>query len=145
MKHIKHLEQNVEYSPDLLWELLNENPLSKDNDFYLFIGKDDFKEDKGGLYKKTLYIERMVRITPDQNSIQSMKGMELRARFQFDSKLYHIWITKDIRDEVEGKGSDEMDDIIVDLISKYKKENVADKHGKEVFNDVISRKDIYNL
>lgn len=145
MKHIKHLEQNVEYSPDLLWELLNENPLSKDNDFYLFIGKDDFKEDKGGLYKKTLYIERMVRITPDQNSIQSMKGMELRARFQFDSKLYHIWITKDIRDEVEGKGSDDMDDIIVDLISKYKNENVADKHGKAVFNDVISRKDIYNL
>lgn len=145
MKHIKYFEQKIEYTADLLWELLNENPLNADNDFYLFIGKNEFKETENGLYKKSLNIERMVRITPDEESIAAMRGMSMRARFQNDSKLYHIWITKDIRDEVEDKDSDDMDEIIVDLIDKYKNDNIADEHGGAVLNDIITRKDIYNL
>ena len=145
MKHVKEFENSE--NVDFLADLIKENPLSKDNDFYMFIGKPDFTETENGLYKKTTYIENMVRITPDENSIHSANLLHIRVKFQTDSYVYHIWLPKDIRSEVEGKGSVSMDDYIIELINKYKQKG-SDEQGKKVFNDVKQRrKDInnYNL
>lgn len=142
MKYIKTYEnknkdiENVE----LLDDLLKENPLSKDNDFYIFIGHDDFKETEDGLYKKTLDIENMVRIQPDMQSLTAMKFLPLRVRFQPNSELYHIWLPIELRNEIEGKSSSMLDDYLVDLINKYKIKGIDDK-GRETTRDVIKRRE----
>jgi len=139
MKHLKTFEARwkPEEQVDLFAELLNENPLSEDNDFYMFIAKDTFKEAKGGLYKKTLEIENMVRMTPDVQSIMASKGLEMRAMVQIDSKLYHIWLPKDIRSMVEGKGTN-LESWIVDLIDKYKMRGTTEE-GKKIYRNVVDR------
>ncbi len=145
MKYLKNFESKSE-NIDLLKDLFDENPLKDTYDFYLFIGKYEFEEAEGGLYKKTLVIENMVRITPDEKSINAANGLSLRARFQIDSKLYHVWLPKEMRDQVEGKGSS-IEPWLVDLIDKHKMLG-SDEHGKKVYKDVLQRKeDIkkYNL
>ena len=143
MKHIKKFEdtENV----DFLDDLIRENPLSKDNDFYMFIGKPDFIETEKDSYKKSIYIENMVRITP--NSVGAMKGLEMRKMFQHDVQLYHIWLPKELEDDVSGKGSNRIEPWLVDLIDTHKRKG-TDEHGKKVLKDVRQRnKDIekYNL
>ena len=103
----------------------------------MFIAKDTFKEAKGGLYKKTLEIENMVRMTPDVQSIMASKGLEMRAMVQIDSKLYHIWLPKDIRSMVEGKGTN-LESWIVDLIDKYKMRGTTEE-GKKIYRNVVDR------
>jgi phage head maturation protease len=144
MKHIKTFEtkedekKKEKYQVELFAELLNENPLNEDHDFYMFIAKESFTEEKGGLYKKTIEIENMVRMTPDIQSIMASKGLEMRARFQHDSYIYHIWLPKELREEVEGKGIN-LDPWLVELIDKYKMKG-GDSHGRQVYNDVVDRK-----
>ena len=142
MKHVKEFENNSE-NVDFIADLIKENPLSKDNDFYMFIGRPDFTETENGLYKKTVYIENMVRITPDENSIHSANLLHIRVRFQTDSQLYHIWLPKDLRSEVEGKGTGNMDEYIIELINKYKQKG-TDEHGKQVYRDVKQRREDIN-
>ena len=149
MKHLKTFEakQSTEEQIELLRDLLMENPQYETHDFYIFIGRNDFKEAEGGMYKKTLEIENMVKIIPDANSLGAMSGLEMRARVQTDSKLYHIWLPKEVEEEISGKGSESIEPWLVDLIDKHKGSG-TDKQGKAVYNDVRQRKsDIgkYNL
>jgi len=139
MKHVKTFEsKGMEEQIELLAELLAENPLSEDHDFYMFIAKENFTEAKGGLYKKTIAIENMVRMTPDAQSIVAANGLEKRVMFQHDSGLYHVWLPVELRDEVEGNGTN-LDPWLVDIIDKYKMKG-SDAHGRQVYNNVIDRK-----
>lgn len=155
MKHIKKFEINKEEEKekkekedlDLLRDLINENPLSVDNDFYIFIGRDGFKDAGKGLYKKSLEIENMVRISDNMNSIFAMKGLDMRSRLQSDSTLYHIWLPKELRSDIEGKGSNNIEDYMIDIIDKYKMRGTTDE-GKRITREVKQRrKDIgkYNI
>lgn len=146
MKHVKTYENKAEEERlkkeqeniDILDDLLKTNPLHKDNDFYIFIASDKFIETKNGLYKKYLDIEKMVRITPDSESLGAMQGLQMRARFQSDSKLYHIWLPIEFRDQIENKGTNSMDDYMIDLINKYKKYG-SDDQGRKAVKDVKQR------
>lgn len=143
MKHLKKFENTSDDEQvDLLNDLINENPLHEDNDFYIFIGKDEFKENKDGSYRKTIEIERMVKIEADLSSIGAMNGLTLRSRFQSNSKLYHIWLPKELEDQISGKGSNQMDEWLVDLINKYKNER-TDEQGKKTLRDVKNRRDAF--
>jgi len=138
MKHLKTFEVKKE-DVELLDELINENPINKTHDFYIFIGRDNFIEDKDGLYKKSIDIENMVRILPDSKSIAAMQGLEMRVRFNPESSLYHIWLPKGIEDEVEGKGSNSIEPWLIDLINQHKQKG-SDEHGRKVLKNVIDRK-----
>lgn len=140
MKYLKTFEnKSMEEQIELLNDLINENPLHIDHDFYLFIGKYDFIEDKDNRYRKTLEIERMIKITPDEKSINLMNGLRKRSLFQTDSKLYNIWLPKFMEDDVAFKGSHDLDDNIIEIIDKYKNQG-SDQHGKDVFNNVQQRR-----
>lgn len=143
MKHIKKFESSLNKEEqekrkdqvELTGELLSENPMSKDNDLYIFVGRDDFREDKDGRFTKTLEIENMVKITPE-NAVHTEWGLSMRARFQ-GGKVYHIWLPKELEEEVSGKGSNSIEPFIVDLINKYKQTS-----GKKVDNLDQRLKDI---
>ena len=128
-------------------DVIAENPNYKTHDFYIFIAKDDYREDEDGRYSKTIDIENMVKITPDAQSISAMTGMQLRVRFNPDSTLYHIWLPKGLDQQVEGKGSNSIEPWLVDLINKHKGKG-SDSHGKQVLKDVELRRknvDRYNI
>jgi len=152
MRYIKEFEakktdEDREKDVTLLDDLIKENPISKTHDFYIFIGRDSFIEDKDGLYKKSVEIENMVKITSDKKSISAIQGLEMRARFNPESSLYHIWLPKDLEDEIEGKGSNSIEPWLVDLINKYKQKG-SDDQGRKVFKDVSQRRsdmNTYNL
>lgn len=150
MKHIRTFEANKKNDVDeveLLHNLLMENPNYKTHDFYIFIGRPEFKEEDDGRYRKTIEIEKMVKITPDSASVGAMKGLTIRANFDPNSTLYHIWLPKEIEDEVDDKGSNSIEPWLVDLIDKHKMKG-SDEQGRQVYNDVLQRmKDIdkYNL
>jgi hypothetical protein len=146
MKHLKKFEVS-QNTVDLFKDIYDENPNKDTHDFYMFIAHPDFIETEGGLYKKTIDIENMVRITPDEKSLSAANFLELRARFQNDSTLYHIWLPKELRKEIEGKGSGSIEEWLIDLIDKHKMRG-SDEHGRQVAKDVKRRKeDIekYNL
>ena len=147
MKHIKTFEktwqerqeeEEIKREKDkrkkieLLSDLLTANPLHKTHDFYIFIGRPDFREAKNGMYKKTLEIENMVKITSDIQSIGAMQGLEMRAKFQADSEIYHIWLPKEMKEDISGKGSQSMEPWLVDLINEHKRKG-ADNHGREIY------------
>ena len=139
MKYIKTYEK-LEDS-ELLGDLLSENPLSETHDFYIFLAGEKFEKDENGKYDKKLDIENMVRITP--NSVGAMKGLEMRAKFQQGVRLYHIWLPQEIRDDVEGYGSN-LEPWLVELIDKYKRRGDPTGEGKKVMNDVIQRREDIN-
>ena len=146
MKYLKTFESKTEEKIELLGDLLTENPLSEDHDFYIFLASETFIPVKK-LFKKGLDIENMVRIQADSNSVAAMTMLEMRSRFQQDTKLYHIWLPKELRSEVEGNGGRSLEPWIVELINKYKKRGVDDE-GKRITREVIQRReDIkkYNL
>ena len=142
MKYIKKFESNdkIDDKVELLADLMKENPIHKTHDFYIFIARDDFKETKNGLYKKTIDIENMIRITPDAHSVGAIQGMEMRARFNPESALYNIWLPNEIREDVENKSSNGMEDWLVELINKHKLRG-GDEHGKKVYRDVVNRRE----
>jgi len=131
MKYLKKFEDKE--NDELFQELIDENPLSEDHDFYAFIASDDYKENEDGTYNKTLDIENMVRMTVDTYKYVNM--MNMRTRFQSNSKLYHIWLPKFLRKEVDGKGSGSIPDYIIDIIDKYKL-GKANEKGKRIFQEV---------
>jgi len=152
MKHIKTFEakktkDSTKDDIELLRDLLMENPLYETHDFFIFLAGETFEETEGGLYKKVIDIENMVKITPDENSLAAMQGLTMRSRFQHNTRLYHIWLPKEISEEVEGKGSRSIEPWLLELIDKHKVRG-ADEHGKQVYRDVVQRKkdmDKYNL
>jgi len=146
MKHIKTYESNDEEKArknqekiDILGDLLSENPDYETHDFYAFLASDTFKETKPGLFKKELNIENMVRITPDINSLSSMAGLEIRSRFQPETKLYNIWLPKEAREDIEGNSSSSMEPWLVDLIDKNKKQG-GDDQGKQSYKNAVQRR-----
>jgi hypothetical protein len=140
MKYIKQFEDNKSfYDDDLLKDILDNNPISKDHDFYIFIAKDNFIKDDDGRYTKSLDIERMIKITADKSSISNMQGMQMRVRFQQDSKLYYIWLPKELDEEVEGKSGSQMEPWLIKLIDDNKLE-IGKTEGlsrKAVWDDLI--------
>ena len=53
-------------------------------------------------------------------------------------RLLDIWLPKEFRDDVEGKGIN-LESWIVELIDKYKMKG-SDSHGRQVYRDVVDRK-----
>lgn len=146
MKHIKKFETKDEES-ELLADLISENPMSKTHDFYIFLASDKFEETENGLFKKVLSIENMVRIKGRKQSVGAMQMLQMRAGFQHDAILYHIWLPKEIRKDVEGKGSN-IESWLAELINKYKRRGDPTGEGRQVLQDVQQRReDIkkYNL
>jgi len=112
----------------------------------LFIGRDNFKEVEDGMYKKTLEIENMVKLIPnDMKSLSSVSMMEMRTRFQGgNSKLYTIWLPKYLESEVSGKGTgnypSDLEPWLVDLINKHKIENnKASQEAKDIHKKIVSQ------
>lgn len=93
---------------ELMGELFNENPMFEEHDLYMFVGRDEFKEDDDGRYTKKLEIENMVKIKPDESSLSVGWGLNMRAKFQ-GGKVYHIWLPKGLEDLIEGKGSNSIE------------------------------------
>jgi len=155
MKYIKQFETREEEEKkkrkenlQIFKDLFQENPLSQTHDFYMFIGRSKFIELPDGNYKKSLEIENMVRIKPDQQSLSASNGLSLRVMVQHDdSALYHIWLPKEIRKDVEGKGDHSIEPWLVDLINTHKQKG-SDDHGRQVAKDIKQRRndmDKYNL
>lgn len=115
----------------------NKNPNKETHDFYLFVAKPEFIEEDDGRFRKILGIENMVRITPDQESLGNMKGMQMRAQFT-QQTLYHIWLPKEIREEVEGKGFESIEPWLLELITKHA-EKGSDEYGRDIYKDVSSK------
>jgi len=143
----KTKEEKKKEEIQLLKDLLEENPVNDTHDFYVFAATDKFEEAENGMYKKTLDIENMCRVTGDEEGYSSMKGINLRAMFQDNTKAYHIWLPKDVRSMVEGNGTQNLPSWLNDLIAKNKQHGI-DEHGTQVTKDVKNRrKDMgkYNL
>ena len=151
MKYIQNFEskqdderkKKLEDDIQLLDDLIMENPIHKTHDFYIFLARDEFKKAKKGMYKKTIDIENMVKITADAQSLSAMKGLEMRRNFQGEVQLYHIWLPKEIEEDISGKGSNSIEPWLVDLIDKNKQKG-ADEHGRNVVKDVKQRKNDMN-
>lgn len=142
----RRTKEEMEETVQLLKDVMSENPLHTTYDFYYFVAAEKFEEDEeSGLYKKTIDIENMCRITSDEQGVLSMEGIKMRARFQENSKPYHIWLPKDVRSMVEGNGSQNIEPWLNDLIDKNKQQG-SDKHGKEALKNVKQRRiDIENF
>jgi hypothetical protein len=116
----------------------------------MFVGRDDFREDKDGRYTKTLEIENMVKITPE-NAMSSNFGLGMRAQIQ-GGKVYHIWLPKEMENMVSGKGSNSLEPWLVDLINQHK-QTLSDSKGPKLdvnkrLKDIRDRKndmDKFNL
>ena len=131
MKYLKTFEnKSMEEQIELLNDLINENPLHKDNDFYMFIGRNEFKEDIDGRFRKTLEIERMIKITPDEKSINSMIGLQTRSKFSSDSKLYNIYIPHD-KVEIYNQKIMMVKAPVVNEVKKEVKTNVTTKEKQK--------------
>jgi len=140
MKHLKTFEKReTENQVELLGDLLSENPANETHDFYIFLASEKFVETDGGLYKKTVDIERMIRITPDEASVSAMKGMQMRAMVQQGVRLYHIWLPQEIREDIEGKGGDSIEPWLVNLIDEHKRAGDVGGEGRKVMKDVQQR------
>ena len=147
MKHIKKFEAKDE-EDELLADLLAENPDSETHDFYIFLASEKFEKAEKGLYKKTIDIENMVRITGNKESVGAMQMLQMRARFQQDTNLYHIWLPQEIREDVEGKGGNNIEPWLAELINKYKRKGDSTGEGRKVLQDVMKRREDmkkYNL
>jgi hypothetical protein len=143
MKYLKQFEDRKDsiFNEDFLKDILDNNPIAKDHDFYLFIAKDTFVKDDDGRYTKSLDIERMIKISGDKNSIANMQGMQLRIRFQNDSKLYYIWLPKELDIEVEGKGTSQLEPWTINLIDEHKLElgKITGDRRKQVYDDLVKK------
>jgi hypothetical protein len=139
MKHVKSFERLTSDEVfDIFKDTYNQNPLKEDHDFYIFLAGEKFEEAENGLYKKVLDIENMVRIKLDKESVGAMQGLKMRAMTQQGVKMYHIWLPNDIRELVDGKGSNSIESWLVDLIDKHKQTG-SDDHGKKIYKEVINK------
>lgn len=102
----KSMKDQIEFLNDFI----NKNPLHKDHDFYLFTAKDKFIEEQDGRYRKTIKIEKIFKISPNEKSINLMYSLCLQKT---DSKLYNIWLPKNT----------ENDKLNIDFINKYKNQD----------------------
>lgn len=89
----------------------------ENNDCFVFIARDEFVETSDGNYKKTLEIEKLVKIDIyNINDLKNVDMMKMRATVQGGgSQVYMIWLPKDFIE-----GGTEIPDNIVDLINKHK-------------------------
>jgi len=147
MRYLKKFEDTDPYDREIELQLFREqirkSPNFDTHDFFVFIGKDGYKEVKGGLFKKTIEIEKMNRIEPDEQGLGAVKGMCIRVKFtafaSAPSKVYYIWFPKEGRDMIENKSSANMDLGLLELINKHKEELVG-KSGGKLYQDALKRK-----
>ena len=140
-KYIKTFESYVEGvdDEDLFRTTYYENPLSTTHDMYSFIYRDGFKELESGDYRKTIEIEKMVKITPNSEGLGNMKGLKMRAMVDTqNNKVGVIWWFKDAEDMINNKGSQDMDLYLIELIDKHKSDT-NDSQGRDVFKNVKNR------
>lgn len=91
----------------------------EENDCLVFNASYQFIETDGGVYKKVLNIERIIKIDIyDVADLKMVNMMKMRTRFQNDLETYMIWVPKSSFDEyIE---SNEFPDYILDLIDQKK-------------------------
>jgi hypothetical protein len=89
----------------------------KNNDQYVFIGRPKFAEEPDGKFRKTLEIEKLVKVDRfDINAHQTISTMKIRARFQgSDGDVYTITLPKG----VVGKDG-HIEDWLIDTIDQHK-------------------------
>lgn len=89
----------------------------KNNDQFVFIGRPKFVEEPDGKFRKTLEIEKLVKVDRfDVNAHQTITTMKLRARFQDGGgDVYTITLPKG----VVGKHG-EIEDWLIDTIDEHK-------------------------
>ena len=69
------------------------------------------------LYRQTYSIERLIKIDPQNiNHQQKLDMMKMRKQSQGDVQLYVVTTTKDLLDEWEGLGDDDIPDVILKSI-----------------------------
>lgn len=91
----------------------------KNNDCYIFIARDGFKEMENGDYKKFLDIENMFKVDIyNEDTYRTINQMRLRTRFNNDSSLYMLWLPKDFFHNQ--KERIKPNDYQLELIDKYK-------------------------
>lgn len=152
MKYLKYFEGYSESDVMAFKELLKMNPNSEDNDLYAFLAKDEFVEEKDGRFKKVLGIEKMMRISGDRESMGTLQGLQLRARFVPEVTFYKLWIPKDLREEVEDKGYEEIESYILDAISDRLRRTKPDRTPltdvsklRSDMEDMLDQADKYNM
>ena len=148
MIYLKTFEDKDNEMHEIAVEIFKEQyrkcPDIETHDLFVFIGKEGFKEVKGGLYKKILEIEKMNKIDPDEQGYNSIIGMMMRAKFtafsNTTSKAYFIWFPKSGVNLVEDKSSDVMDIGLIELIDKNKNEFTTQGPNGKLFQDAIKKK-----
>lgn len=95
--------------------------IDRENELFIFIGRPTFVErpNGSGNFKKTLEIERLVKIDPyDAKSHQMAQAMKMRARWQGEkSEVYQVLLPKGTV-----KDPDDLDNWLIQLIDGHKKE-----------------------
>jgi len=150
MEHLKLFEDYSEHisNKDLFKQLFDENPNKDTHDLYVFLSTDEFIKLPDDNYKKVLGIEKMNRITPDKQGMNAIAGMDMRAKFQSNIKMYGIWMPKDVRDMVDNKGYQEIEDWLLKTIGEHSFDVRAARANHTQIQNIIDRaKDIgkYNL
>lgn len=78
---------------------INRYEMEENNDMFVFLCRDDFKENDNGTFEKDIRIERMVKVDPyNLDDHKTISMMKIRETIQGDVKLYTIWIDKDLYD-----------------------------------------------
>jgi antitoxin component YwqK of YwqJK toxin-antitoxin module len=99
-------------------------------DIYVFVGSDEFKETRNGLYKKVFDIERLMKVSVDDwkdtkdygRNKDEIWWMRLRASSN-NKQLYKISAHKGLLDEYDGETGSEIPEFILSAIDE-KKERV---------------------
>ena len=117
----KHLDAKMGVKLKLAGWKINRTPeqekQDEDNELFVFIARPGFKETSDGNYKKTLEIERLVKIDRFSSEHHQMVAMmKLRARVQGEgSEVYQILLPTDVVDDTAHPA-----DWLIALIDKHK-------------------------
>lgn len=97
----------------------DQEKFDEENDVFVFIGRPKFVETSDGNYRKTLEIERLVKVDRFKGEDHQMIGMmKVRASAQGgDSEVYQVSLPKDAFSE---KDLDNPPSWLVELINKHK-------------------------
>jgi len=117
MKHLRAFESYSDEDLKVFQELYDMNPNNKEHDLFAFVARTEFVEEDDGRFKKTLGIEKMIKITRDRQGMSNIQGLQMRGNFDPELKYYQIWLPKDISDMVEDKGYQDIEPYILDAIA----------------------------
>lgn len=106
-----------------------ERDVYENTSYYAFLARKKHKQVPGmtdefgdPLYRQTYSIERLIKIDPQNINHQRELGMmKIRERHQGDVQLYVVTTTKDLLDEWEGLGDDDIPDVILKSVMQQAK------------------------